>query len=292
MLIITATTPTPPYINEVVFWEESINAFQYKYQVHELTNTNDWMGNCLLKPAVILRVFNKTQQDILWLDVDMRIRKSISLIEDNVNNYDFMCYERTECKMHNTGWHWNAGVVFFKQSKAGRKLLERWVKNCAESTTSEFMPEQKALHSAWHYANPKTLSLPETYNADWDKKIDGVVLEHLKVSRKYKDIINNGDEFDGVRHNVTIKEGRNLIMFDLQETIKENGGHLTGEGATYFYASDDKFQYLADVEKDELKVGILDTFDRWSNSTDFVFKYPHTQREWDTIIKTLTNSVG
>jgi len=210
MIILTAITPHPPYKDELGPWTQSLYDFGYHGTYKYLEDTTNWMGNCLQKPEVILDVYNSLDDDVLWLDVDMRVKQELTLIEDNIDKYDFMCYERIDYKLHNVGWHWNAGVMFFKQSEKGRLLLETWATMCAEADPDSFMPEQKALHFAWHKVNPKTLSLPEIYNADWDKNLDDVVIEHGKASRKYKHIVESGKKMSGVPWNVTIEEGRKL----------------------------------------------------------------------------------
>lgn len=64
--------------------------------------------------------------------------------------------------------------------------------------------------------------------------------------------------------------------------IQDHGSY---DGGEYIYADDMYFQYR--VLGSQTQVGVKDSFDRWANSVDFVFKTPRSVWEWESKFKIL-----
>jgi hypothetical protein len=214
MLIITATTPNPPYTDEIPLWEESLEKFGYSnYQIGVLPDHGNWMKNCLSKSLYMWEVYqDNPDEGILWLDVDCRVKGKLDFIYQNYD-YDFLCYERKECRLHRRGWWLNAGVMYFGPTAPAAALLEDWAKRCQEADPGVWMIEQTALAEAYYATNPKPkfLSLPLTYNCDWDDPIaEEAIIIQEKSSRKYKGIIDSGIPQHGISGPISVEEARKL----------------------------------------------------------------------------------
>jgi len=214
MLIVTATTPTPPYTDEIPFWKGSLEKFGYhQYHIGVLPDTGNWMQNCLGKSLYMWEVYqDNPDRGLLWLDVDCRIKGKLDFINQNLD-YDFLCYERKECRIHHRGWWLNAGVIYFGPGEAAARLLEDWARRCREADPNVWMIEQNALADAYYASHPKPkfLSLPKSYNCDWDDaEADSAVIIQEKSSRKYKGIIDSGVPQHGIKGPITINEARKL----------------------------------------------------------------------------------
>ena len=213
MKIITAVTPTPPYTDEIPFWKESLENFGYSnYQIGVLPDHGNWMKNCLAKSQYMWEVYQKTDDGILWLDIDCRVKGKLDFIYQNYD-YDFLCYERKECRLHRRGWWLNAGVMYFAPTAPAAVLLEDWAKRCRKADPNIWMIEQTVLAEAYYQTNPKPkfLSLPKSYNCDWDdKEADTAVIIQEKSSRKYKGIVDSGIAQHGISGPISVAEAREL----------------------------------------------------------------------------------
>ena len=214
MQIITATTPNLPYIDEIPFWKESLEKFGYiSYQIGILPDHGNWMKNCLEKSQYMWHIHQKSDEGILWLDIDCRLLGPMNWIEEQSEWYDFLCLERKECRLHKRGWWLNAGVMYFGKTPEAAALLEDWAARCKDADPDHWMAEQSLLADAYYATNPKPKfrSLPLSYNCDWDDPAaEEAVIIQEKASRKYKGIVDSGLPKSGEMGPITVEEAREM----------------------------------------------------------------------------------
>jgi len=86
-----------------------------------------WREATMLKPVVIRWAFETFATNIVWIDIDARIRGRLDLFHD-WGTEDFGIRQRPENGKHNRQRiHWLSGTLFFRQhSQACCELLQEW----------------------------------------------------------------------------------------------------------------------------------------------------------------------
>ena len=168
-------------------WEFARYDIGVKWELME--SQNNWMKNCLQRPALLLKVAdNHPNLAVGLLDSDVMPLKDPKLFKENNCKWDIMARFRGNSKPI---WdRYCAGYVAFAATPKGRETLVEWVRICEEDPEPDlFCREQGYLCMAIEKVKPRILELPTQYDfvppKKWDKKIpDGTVLLHEPASRK------------------------------------------------------------------------------------------------------------
>lgn len=182
MKIVGYYTYDTPYEKEVPEYEESLRKFNLDFQVYRTAPRKSWVANCALKPFILKKAIEETDDDILYLDIDARCVRKPPFEELQKDKPAFPIFKHELL----------SGTMYFPNNELSRRLLDDWY-GSQKSNPNEW--DQKVL-----YKVVKAL-YPNDYNKlglHWVKIFDNKSMEltenpvfvHYQASRKNKRIVN------------------------------------------------------------------------------------------------------
>ena len=178
MIVLSFYTENTLYADEVTEFVASLKSVGLHHHVIPVSNRGCWELNTSIKPEIIQSMLHKTTEDILYVDIDARIRKYPKLL-DNFEG-DIGVHYRNDRELL-------SGTIFLKNNAKVRKLVDYWVKAQQESPMTW---DQKVLAKILSTDKDITVvNLPATYTQIFDLMADSgdPVIEHFQASRHNKE---------------------------------------------------------------------------------------------------------
>lgn len=169
-------TEKTPYENLAKEFEENCKQFGVETFIKGYESRHSWVRNCGIKPEFIAHCFKHLTTDIVYIDVDGRIRKYPELF-DRIN---------ADMAAHlYRGQELLSGTLFFKNNTTSGRMVHDWV------TRQKARPDDFDQHNL-HFVvrdwgtSLKFLDLPPEYTKIFDYPMGDPVIEHFQASRKFK----------------------------------------------------------------------------------------------------------
>ena len=176
MLIVTAGSGDYNYWKTIRYNEARCIEFGYGIKIYDLGGL--WFGEAVndsrceskfrrvksaMKPELILKALNETDDDVTWIDGDAFLVRPIDEIEADTS-FDIGLTVRP--KRVNKKTHYiNAGVIFVKNNPAGRGFVEAWIEAMPPVPTDTTV---KPKHYSDQMTLEETLVLPNIDVIPWD----------------------------------------------------------------------------------------------------------------------------
>lgn len=178
---------------------------------------NHYKSRSLFKPRVVKDALERFNDDVVWLDSDTQVLKKFDISGD----YDIGVAEREFSQSETLpnvfkmmqGKH-NAGVIFFKNTKATREFVDKWCELVVVGVETErgvIRNDQLALNNLLKFFNVKIKVFPHQYN-DMQKDADTIIF-HQKVNP------NDTEKVENIRINLNRKieeEKRQIIKCNIE----------------------------------------------------------------------------
>lgn len=172
-------TEGTPYENEVAGFLASARAHGYEPIVQKLPSTGSWVRNAGLKPVVISALLEREECDLLYLDIDARIRAPLELFES---------FDADIGVHYRRGRELLSGTIYLANNPQVRALAREW---CVAQAKSPDTWDQRTLQTLLATSKLRIQNLPASYVQIFDTMAHygAPVIEHLQASRRYKELI-------------------------------------------------------------------------------------------------------
>ncbi len=194
---------TPLYAGEVRQLQESFSEFNLELSAVEIACRGSWILNVQQKARVIHAALDQhPNRPIVWLDADARMRAYPELLMSMDDGVDFAAFMIPGVFKIARKRPWGpergpealaGGTMYFGNTAATRRLVERWLVCCVERpTTWEQQNLQRALGQMLDAGGPiRWERLPQAYLKVFDRnwypgEKGSVVIEHMQASRRLK----------------------------------------------------------------------------------------------------------
>ena len=175
--IVAFYTENTPYEEHVEPFIEACEAFDLPYYVEPVERAENWVANCGLKPQFLARCLEAFDEDILYLDIDARVRQPL----DYFNSLD------CDIGVHYlNGKELLSGTILLRNTQKTREIVNSW---CREQKKKYSVWDQRVLQSVLAQdKSVKVVDIPGTYTQIFDtmKGLGKPHIEHLQASRKLK----------------------------------------------------------------------------------------------------------
>lgn len=168
-----------PYEAEAKKFVKNVESFGLDVVVQGYPGQGTWVRNAGLKPVFISSMLEKYDDDLLYLDVDARIRKYPSLID---------------AFHHDVGVHYRrgtellSGTIFLKNRPEVHAMVKRWV---AYQSRHPDTWDQRTLQEVLEDSNLDIFDIPAAYTQIFDRMAHHgePIIEHMQASRRYKKLV-------------------------------------------------------------------------------------------------------
>jgi hypothetical protein len=186
MKVVCFYTLDSPYEEEAKLLEASCASFNIPIRKMGYQARGSWVKNAGIKPGFLVRMLDEETEDLLYLDVDARVKQYPKLFD----NFD------ADLGVHyKDGKELLSGTIFLKNNERTKKLVNVWMHAQANS---QDVWDQKVLQTLLlDYKDITVKSIPATYCQIFDsmKKAGESVIEHTQASRRYKTQMNASKVF-------------------------------------------------------------------------------------------------
>lgn len=119
MQIIGFYSKDTPYEDEAKIFSSECDKYSLSYTLYPVENKKDWVKNCALKSEILSLALEDHADNLLYLDVDARIRQQppFEEIEDNLPGY---------CVLDWPQRHLCSGTIYFPNNKTSRDVVASW----------------------------------------------------------------------------------------------------------------------------------------------------------------------
>lgn len=175
-LIVSYYTIATAYETLAARLKDSCKSLGLDYHIEALDSRGSWEENTFQKATVCRTAWDRLGRPILWVDADAVIHSRPELLREVVADFAVHKWK---------GDHFASGTVFFNQTPAADRLLDRWVALCE---TNEGASDQPHLQRAWENTLEPlhTIWLPRSYCQIFDARLERgqtAVIEHFQASR-------------------------------------------------------------------------------------------------------------
>jgi len=135
-----------------------------------------WVTNGMNIPHHILASMDETEDDLVYLDVDARVRQYPALFDTIQETCAFHVKDGKEVL---------CGTVFIKNNERGRKLVEEWIAR-QEERYPDHLTAQVAFEDVVNSGRYSVFHLPPSYTQIFDSMAHHgkPVIEHMQASRQ------------------------------------------------------------------------------------------------------------
>jgi len=191
-VIISFYTRGTPYEDEVKNLIESCRKFDLTSEIEGIDSFGSWELNCAYKPFFILKMLEKHNRPLLWVDADGMFLKKPQWQEAFDSDLSVRFHEELE-------WGHPSKVItstlFASPTREGKEIMRRWIHQTHEHLLDphrklEFW-DQIALRDALCGWEGILEPMPLSYAKIFDHPSDCIsapepVIEHYQASRRFK----------------------------------------------------------------------------------------------------------
>lgn len=172
-------TPDAWYTHHADELEKSIreNGMQSFVRVC-INDQGGWVTNGMQIPRFILSQLEQTDEDIVYLDADARVRKYPELFDTITEDIAFHTKDGVEAL---------CGTVFIKNTPAAKELLGEWLAEQEKQYKAGHpLAAQKAMEVVCKSGKYSVFNLPPSYTQIFDSMAHHgpAVIEHMQASRQ------------------------------------------------------------------------------------------------------------
>ena len=180
-LVVAFYTVGTPYADLVETFTKDCEHHSLDHRIIGYPTQNSWVRNAGLKPIFLRSILQQTRKNILYLDIDARVRQYPKII-DNLDA-DIGVHYRNDKELL-------SGTIYLRNCDAIRNLLEDWV---ALQQQYPDTWDQKNLQLLLTDTKLRVAKLPASYTQIFDtmKHHGQPVIEHFQASRKFKKMIHS-----------------------------------------------------------------------------------------------------
>jgi len=169
---------------------------EIKSDINGVHNLGTWQKNTSFKPTFILKMLEKYQDNVVFVDCDATINEYPSLFENIPEEYSFACYI-LDRNLHygksfsdDYKYELLTGTLFIRNNEKSKEIVRKWVHECSQSK----MWEQKILQKILKEYKEEVYQLPLSYcylfslpnGLEPIIKCEKPVVTHHQVSRLLK----------------------------------------------------------------------------------------------------------
>ena len=204
MKIIAYYTTNTPYEEEAKGLAESIRALGMDYTIVPYCSRGCWELNVGIKPEFIKEMLDKYEDDLLYIDVDARVRQVPVFGNEDIGVH------------YKDGIELLSGTIYLKNNQRVKSLVALW---CKTQKNKPMVWDQItlaiALKSFADDLKIRIRKLPPTYTQIHDlmRGCGAPVIEHFQASRKYKEQIMDATEPPLVVNGVRIRRAADGTFF-------------------------------------------------------------------------------
>ena len=106
---------------------QKLSEFGYDYLIRQYPKDRNYHQNCCFKPAFISSVMKEFNKNLVWIDGDTTLKKSLPLFSDETDEFDIGLVS------HNGSIDgFFASPLLLKNTKITKKLIESWDDHCTD----------------------------------------------------------------------------------------------------------------------------------------------------------------
>lgn len=190
-LYVSCYTQDTLYEQHARDWVKSLQRFGLEHHVEPYESTGDWKNNTRKKPAFIRRMMQKfPDRQIVWLDIDARVRKYPALFQDFQNKsapvacFDFDPQEYVEGATAKK--HLANGTLYLSNCPYSKDFVHDWVNNTTRDPDGTDLTSFHKTAKEWQEKTGFTIyNIPPEYCKIASLMPDvEPVIEHLQASRQ------------------------------------------------------------------------------------------------------------
>ena len=134
--IVSFYTIGTPYETEALRLKQSCERLQTPFIIEGLESTGDWIRNCSLKAAFVLRHLQQLKRPLLWVDADAEILLPLDYFRGA--EFDVACYVQWSISglpptMDRREMPVMSGTVYLNYTPGGVRIAEIWAAYCANT---------------------------------------------------------------------------------------------------------------------------------------------------------------
>ena len=191
--IVSFYTIGTPYETEALRLKQSCERLQTPFIIEGLESTGDWIRNCSLKAAFVLRHLQQLKRPLLWVDADAEILLPLDYFRGA--EFDVACYVQWSISglpptMDRREMPVMSGTVYLNYTPGGVRIAEIWAAYCAN--TPEVWDQDVLACALWDYRSIVRFKLlPQGYckisDHKWREPVRVPYILHHQASRRYKE---------------------------------------------------------------------------------------------------------
>lgn len=186
MKVVVYYTTNTPYEQEVQEFIKTAEKFETDYKVYAVSSENDWFKNCALKPKIIKRALEELQEDVLYLDSDARILRTLPLIESNVPGF---------C-VWDAPWRPQellSGTIYFPNTQLSHEIIDEWIEAQNNPNWKEILHQRKLEKIVKDKAHIKLdhdwVNIAGKRPGSYMLKTENPIILHTQASRRHRNAI-------------------------------------------------------------------------------------------------------
>lgn len=179
MLVVGFYTKDTPYQNEAKSFRKSCEAHGLECYLKGYENRGSWVTNAAIKPEFLLETMKERKCDLLYVDVDARIRQKPDL---SFVTGDIAVHYRDDRELL-------SGTIFLRYTEFTMLALREWA--CMQEGLPEEWDQRVLQKVLWSLSTRDMVTvtrLPAAYTQIFDtmKHHGQPIIEHFQASRRYK----------------------------------------------------------------------------------------------------------